>query len=125
MNEYLTQHGAGRLRVRARAHYCGADLSVTITGGELEHIGAVSLAVYEPERASATVSTLTVYTHRDDRVSAEAAKRLSRALGCTVSAAAGVHIDDPAPGELETLLENCDTCLSELEEILRGEKLSP
>lgn len=125
MNEFFAEAGAGRLRVYARAVFCGADLSVSVCGGEREHIGAVSLAVYEPERDSATVSTLTVYTHRDDRVSAAAAKRLSSALRCTVCVSAGVHIDGPAPGELDALLENCGACISELEEILRGEKLSP
>lgn len=115
MNDYFAESGAGRAHVCARAHFCGGDLSVSITGGEREHIGAVSLAVYEPERDSSTVSTVTVYTHRDDRVSAEAAKRLSRALRSTVCVSAGVHIDSPAPGELEALLAGCEACISELE----------
>lgn len=114
MNEFFAEHGSGRLRVRVRAHFCGSDLSVTICGGELEHIGAVSLAVYEPERDSATVSTMTVFTHRDDRVSAAAARRLSRILRCTVSVSAGVHIDAPVPGELDTLLKNCEDCVEAL-----------
>lgn len=119
MNEFFAEHGAPpRHRVRARAHFCGDDLSVTICGGERGHIGAVSLALYEPERDSATVSTVTVFAHRDDQISARAAKRLSKALRCAVCVSAGVHIDEPAPGELETLLENCDACLAELERML-------
>ena len=116
MNEFFSEAGAcTRYHVYAHAHFCGADLSVTIGGGERSHIGAVSLAVYEPERDSATVSTVTVFSHRDDRISAHAAKRLSKALRCTVCVSAGVHIDDPSPAELEALLESCRACLDALE----------
>lgn len=119
MDTVYAEAGAGtRCRIRARAVCCGSDLSVSICGGEREHIGAVSLAVYEPERDSATVSTVTVFTHRDDRISARAAKRLSKTLRCTVCVSAGVHIDEPKPGELETLLQSCDECLDELEKLL-------
>lgn len=116
MKELFAEAGAGtRCRVYARAHFCGGDLNVTICGGEREHIGAVSLAVYEPERDSATVSTVTVFTHRDDHIAARAAKRLSCALRCTVCVSAGIHIDAPEPGELETLVQNCDLCCAGLE----------
>ena len=115
MNTFSAEVGVGtRYHIRARAHFCGEDLSVSICGGEREHIGAVSLAVYEPERDSATVSTLTVFTHRDDRISRRAAKFFSRALRCTVCVSAGIHIDTPAAGELETLLKNCDECCAAL-----------
>ena len=115
MNTFSAEVGAGtRYHIRALAHFCGEDLCVSICGGEREHIGAVSLAVYEPERDSATVSTVTVFAHRDDRVSRRAAKFFSRALRCTVCVSAGLHIDAPANGELETLLKNCDACCAAL-----------
>ena len=115
MHTFSAELGAGtRYHIRALAHFCGEDLCVSICGGEREHIGAVSLAVYEPERDSATVSTVTVFTHRDDRVSRRAAKFFSRALRCTVCVSAGVHIDAPAADELETLLKNCDACCAAL-----------
>ena len=120
MNTFSAEVGTGtRYHIHALAHFCGEDLSVSICGGERAHIGAVSLAVYEPERDSATVSTLTVFTHRDDRVSRRAAKFFSRALRCTVCVSAGLHIDMPADGELETLLENCDECCAALVRALK------
>ena len=120
MNTFSAEVGAGtRYCVCARAHFCGEDLCVSICGGERAHIGAASLAIYEPERDSATVSTLTVFTHRDDRISRRAAKLFSRALRCTVCVSAGVHIDTPADGELETLLKNCDECCAALAHALR------
>ena len=115
MNTFSAEVGAGtRYHIRARAHFCGEDLCVSICGGEREHIGAVSLAVYEPERDSATVSTVTVFTHRDDRISRRAAKFFSRTLCCTVCVSAGVHIEAPFAGELEMLLKNCDECCTVL-----------
>lgn len=120
MNTFSAEVGAGtRYHIRALAHFCGEDLNVSICGGEREHIGAVSLAAYEPERGSATVSTLTVFTHRDDRVSRRAAKFFSRTLRCTVCVSAGLHIDAPAGGELETLLENCDECCASLARVIK------
>ena len=103
-----------RYEICCTAFSCGEDLCVTCTGGTRPHIGAVSLAVYEPERGSATVSTLTAYTHRDDVVAAGTAKRLSRALRCTVTVAAGIHIDDPSEQELRLLQEYCDRACAQL-----------
>lgn len=96
--------------VRAEALRCGNDLCVAVTGGTLPHIGAVSLAVYEPERDSATVSTVTVHTHRDDAVSAFMAKELSRALRCTVTVSAGLHVDAADAGDIAQLRENAREC---------------
>jgi predicted ThiF/HesA family dinucleotide-utilizing enzyme len=98
--------------VTATAVSCLGDVSVTVTGGERPHIGAVSLAVYEPERNSATVSTLTVFTHRDDQIASFMAKELSRATKHTVSVSVGIHIDDPSLDEIAILRRNCQECCS-------------
>ena len=38
------------LLVEARAYYLGDDIVVSVGGGTQYHIGAVSIAVFEPER---------------------------------------------------------------------------
>ena len=106
--------GAGRYRVSGVAVPCGGDVSISLFGGTLPHVGAVSVAVYEPERRSATVSTVTVFSHRDDACSAPCAKKASAALRCTVSVSAGIHVDDAAPEELPILLDNADRCCDAL-----------
>ena len=111
--------GEGRCRVRARAVRCGRDLSVQILGGTRPHIGAVALAVYEPKRRSATVSSLAVYAHRDDACAIPCAKALSSALGCTVCVAAGLHIDNARPEELRELQKNAEACCLQLAAMLR------
>lgn len=115
------RRGEGRYRVRAVCRRCGGDLAVAVLGGEYEHVGAVSLALYEPERDSATVSTVAAPGHRDDAVAARFAKELSRRLRCTVSATAGIHIDGATPEEIGILLQNTEQCLSELIARLTGE----
>ena len=111
-------YGEGHYRIEAAAILCGSDLSVTFAGGDTPHIGAVSLAVYEPERGSATVSTLTAYGHRDDELSRKAAKQLASALRCTVSVSVGIHIDDADEQDIRTLCENFERCQAELFEIV-------
>ena len=100
--------------ITATATRCGSDWNVAVCGGSAHHVGAVALAVYEPVRDSATVSTLTVFTHRDDHVASRMAKELSRALKCTVCVSAGIHIDDADTAQLDMLQTNCAACCQEL-----------
>lgn len=104
---YTLTLGEKKYKIDFTALRCGEDLVVTISGGEKPHIGAVSLAVYEPERDSATVSTITVYSHRDDVCAQTCAKMLSKELKCTVTCSVGVHIDNAKPIELKILFDIC------------------
>ena len=114
--------GEGRYRVECQAILCGEDVNAVFTGGERAHIGAVSLAVYEPVRDSATVSTMTVYAHRDDQLASQAAKKLAVALKCTASASVGIHVDDADGHDIEYLCENFLLCLQELIRKIKNEK---
>jgi len=114
--------GEGLYLVEAYAVYAGCDLSVCVGGGSAPHIGAVSLAVYEPIRNSATVSTITVHTHRDDAVAAYFAKAISREMKCTVSVSAGIHVDDASMDEIGTLWSNAELCFESLIAKLKEEK---
>ena len=119
--QYAITAGDGDMAVAARAMRCGADIAVAVTGGTAAHIGAVALGEFEPERGSATVSCITVRTHLDDRVACRFAKRLSAALGCTVTVSAGLHVDDAGEAEIAALVENSERCLSALLAALKEE----
>ena len=108
------EYGAEPYRIHIWAVTCGDDLSLTITGGTKAHIGAVALAIYEPARDSATVSNLTVYSHRDDVLAAKCAKRAAIRRKGTATAAVGIHIDAASPEDLVILQENCMACLEEV-----------
>ena len=121
MRDYITAaYGEGRYRIEAIALRCGDDVLVTFTGGERPHIGAVSLAIYEPERNSATVSTITAYGHRDDELSRAAAKKLASAWKCTVSVNVGIHVDAADRREIQVLRENFSSCQNVLFEAMAG-----
>lgn len=112
MKQFSAQWGEGRYLVTGTALLCGRDVTMAFTGGTLPHVGAVSLAVYESERDSATVSTICVYAHRDDQLAARCAKEAAAALKCTAAVSVGIHIDDAAPEELEILTRNFCKCYS-------------
>ena len=109
-SKFYAQAGKGKYIIRATATFLGSDISVSVGGGTLEHIGAVSLGVYEPVRDSATLSTISVHTHRDDAVASYFAKTISKELKCTVSATAGIHIDDATEDEIKLLRNNSMIC---------------
>jgi len=118
MDNIFVTCGDGDFAVSACATRCGDDISITVTGGTKAHVGAVSLAVYEPERNSATVSTVTVFSHRDDAVSSYFAKEVSRAKRCTVCASAGLHVDEASSEEIALLRRNAGACCAMLIEKL-------
>ena len=115
MAEYIRcAAGSGKFLIEAYALPCGRDWTVSVFGGELPHVGAVSLGQYEPVRESATVSTVTVHTHRDDVIAANFAKRLAAGLKCTVTVSVGIHVDSAGASELAALTTNCEDCLQAL-----------
>ena len=112
MSAFTVSRGEGRFTVTARVERCGPDLLLLVTGGEAPHVGAAALAQYEPERQSATVSSLCAYGHRDDAVAVRFAKAAAAAGKCSAAAAAGIHVDGAGPEELSVLMENCEGCLA-------------
>lgn len=112
--------GQGKYRIEAAALFCGEDVALSVWGGTGPHVGAAALAVYEPLRDSATVSVITAHGHRDDKVASHFAKAVSREMKCTVSACAGIHIDDAGAAELEELWNNSLECCAELIKALKA-----
>lgn len=122
MNCVSVSFGEGKYGISGTAVLCGEDASLSFTGGTRPHIGAVSLAVYEPVRDSATVSTIAVYTHRDNELAEKCAKTVAAALKCTVTVSVGIHIDDAGPSELEILIKNFHQCCQRMIEEIRQAK---
>lgn len=92
----------GRISLRLRALRLGDDLSLTLTGGDREHLGAVALAAPQSGRdGSATASVLTLPGHREDLLARRLALHLAATLGIAVSVACGIHIDAPTRQELQ------------------------
>lgn len=99
----------------------GRDLCVAVTGGDRPHLGCAALAsphpgITDPSVSSATVSTLNLPGHRDDRLADSIAKTLSSALSRPVAVLCGVHFDLFSP-QLVIEAENAAKMLCD--EILR------
>lgn len=114
MEHISAAFGKGKYAVKGTAVLCGQDVNMVFTGGTLPHAGAVSMGIYEPVRGSATVSTITAFTHRDDKLSAEGAKKAAAALECTSVVTVGIHIDDADVRELNILCANFEQCCDRL-----------
>ena len=102
--------GSGKYQINAVAVTCGDDLVVTVGGGTHPHIGAIAMAMNypslkNPDRLTTTGSLLGLPGHKEDLIAREAAFKLSRSLGTTVTVCAGIHIDDASQDDIEHLVE--------------------
>ena len=105
----FTVQALDRCTIVAQVNQCGNDLALTVCGGSSHHVGAVALAQPEDDPVrQATVSVLAAYGHRDDEVARRLSKRLAGALGCTISASVGIHIDDATSDEIAAIVHACD-----------------
>jgi hypothetical protein len=101
------------ISLKALAVLAGEDLCVILTGGELPHIGSVSVGIPRPSlrdssAASATVSTFNFIAHKDGIVGDRLAHRLAAALNKNVVVTCGIHMDNICPqgiGTVEKLAE--------------------
>ena len=114
--------GEGRYEILGTAVHCGKDVALIFAGGSCPHVGAVSVGMYEPLRRSATVSTITVFTHRDDCLAVKCAKGASARLHCQAAVTVGIHIDKASQEELRILEENFWACSEELIDRLKQER---
>ena len=84
------------------------DDIVVIIGGGHDHIGALSLSVPRPslddaDSISATSSVLTMPSHKDDEPAKYVGDKIAAATNRNVAVIAGIHYDNLAFADLETL----------------------
>ena len=105
----------GRIRLRMTAQFLGRDLSVTLSGGDRPHIGAVALA--GPRRPA---SALQRPGHREGELAQRIAGALAAEFHVAVAVSCGVHLDEILPGEIRDVLEMAEELTRELGERLEG-----
>ena len=113
----------GRVQVELAWIQAGRDLSVTLCGGDVPHIGAVAVSQPRPSHAeagvtSASTSVITVHGHKEDDLARAAAARLASALGVTVCVACGIHMDAIRPEEIIQVREMAGELVERLVERL-------
>ena len=90
-------------------------LQVTVYGGTLPHIGAVSVA--DPQ---GKITTQQFPTHKDGVVSERWAKAISEAGYCPVVIAAGIHYDSLNWEQIGDVVKLTDDMLGELLQTLKA-----
>ena len=113
MVECELSRGEGRARVNVTVNRMGSDLVVRIYN-QNAHIGAVAIGEYDYEHARASVSVITRLGHKDDALAGEAAYLLSKSIRGPVCVIAGVHLDDITREEIDKILANARTAISEI-----------
>nr|WP_310443134.1 hypothetical protein [Tissierella sp.] len=93
--------------------FCGKDVSVCIFGGDVPHIGAVSVAV--PRKSltgdgsnSASASVICITGHKEDELARLIALRLSSKWQCNVTVSVGVHVDDAKKDDIDIIGRNIE-----------------
>lgn len=114
---------AGGVTLTAEVIPMGSDLCVAVMGGDLPHLGCAALAIphpgiSDPYAPSATVSTINLPAHRDDRLADWLAKELASALAQPVAVVCGVHFNcfspELAAAAEQTVKELCREILKQL-----------
>lgn len=94
----------------------GKDLCVSLSGGDVPHIGAVAMAVPHPGlrtpgKIDASVSMLCVTGHKEDSLARKVAFTLATLRNCTVSVSCGIHLEHGIEKEITDVLQAADALL--------------
>lgn len=95
----------------------GQDWNVTITGGEVPHLGAAALGApyrHGDGTIGSSASVLVLPSHKEDGLVKKAAERLAKQLDCAVLVSGGIHIDGIAPDQITAFLTLAEASVAEL-----------
>jgi hypothetical protein len=121
MVEYELTKGEGRARINVAVNSLGSDLVVRIYN-QNAHIGAVAVGDYDGDHQRASVSLITRLGHKDDALAREAAYLLSKSIRRAVCVIAGVHLDNITGAEIDEILANTKTAISEVINVCSQQK---
>jgi hypothetical protein len=98
----------GVFSVSFMAENLGDDICIIVSGGR-RHIGAVALSVARPSLKgdgtnSSSTSVLAMTGHKDDAVAKYISEHLANNLNKNVVVICGIHYDDIAYDEIDTIM---------------------
>ena len=121
----LTLHTEGEgIALTLTAQSMGRDWNVTITGGEVPHLGAAALgAPYRHPDGSigSSASVLVLPSHKEDSVVKKAAERLAKQLDCAVLVSGGIHVDGITPEQIGAVVALVGAAVERLAEQMEQE----
>jgi hypothetical protein len=104
----------GRVTLRLTVNRLGADLAVTLSGGDRPHIGAVAVSQPRPADTKATTSVIAILGHREDELARAMAARLAVVTQGIVCVTCGIHVDRIRPDEIEEVHRMSEELVDEL-----------
>lgn len=123
MNSVRESVGTGKYFIESIGVFCGEDISISIAGGEKQHIGAVATAIptnafKNGQKRSATTNVICIEGHKEDEYAYSAAKTLSTELNCVVTVCVGIHVDNANEEDLKILTDNFNLIIEKLKKSL-------
>lgn len=110
MNEFIIEQD--RVRISIKSILVGQDLCIIISGGDIPHIGCVTLSIcgesIHSNGNSCTTSVLNLSGHKDDKVVKYIADKVSPILNRNVVIIGGIHIDNIEQKEIDFILSSSD-----------------
>ena len=111
LSNFGVETTTGSYDLAANVQWLGEDLLVAIWGGELPHIGAVSVAqsrpsLSDPANISATASVFCFPGHKEDELAKAASEVLAATLNTRVVVTAGIHWDNLSKEGIDKVIEN-------------------
>jgi hypothetical protein len=94
----------------------GKDYNVICYGGDVPHIGAVTMSIprpslENPDIISCTTSVLVNIGHKDDILARVISEKLSVRENAVVTCACGIHYDNITKAELKELMDEINEIL--------------
>ena len=98
--------GDGRHCLQYTAVVTEGGLTVTLTGGERSHVGAVAVAaprpsLSDPAQVSASVSVITLLGHHDDELARPLGHLLAAESGQPAAVSVGIHWDEATAADID------------------------
>ena len=118
--------GRGRLRLRLRALFMGADLCILLDGGDRPHIGAVALMpdatevrhADQVDQEDPAALALELPGHREGDLARRMAQELGQTLGHAVTVVCGIHMDAASKADIALALTLAHELTQQLTRIL-------
>ncbi|MGF1789442.1 hypothetical protein L4D21_02350 [Photobacterium profundum] len=85
----------------------GKDINVSLYGGEVPHIGAISIG-HINNAGAVEVKSYGLPTHKEKDIAEYVTKELTTKLNCTITLSCGIHFKDIAKDEISLVLKDIE-----------------
>ncbi|MBE3128396.1 MAG: hypothetical protein IMZ60_01825 [Actinobacteria bacterium] len=105
----------------------GNDLIFIVSGGDLPHIGAISVGIprpslKNPDQLSSTISTYVFTGHKDNIIGNKIADEISKRTEKKVVVLAGIHFNHLSERDIKLVVKKSEVICRELIELFQKSK---